>query len=145
MSDDRDRQAPKHARLASIPAIVDDEQTAPHATPLERAVLRARRPTDERIGRLEQRVDTHGETLASIRGTVGELRGGVTSLLDFAARADAAREARAARELEETKARAELLDRAARRRALVTGAVIKIVVPALVAIGGIVTAIVGTR
>ncbi len=90
---DRDILVPKHrAASQGVPGFVDEEFTGRYEGE-DLARLRARRPTPERVSRLEKRVDKLDKDMA-----VGfaESKTRLDTLLELATKAEAERERRAA-------------------------------------------------
>lgn len=116
-------QAARRAREAAAPEFVDEEATGRYEGPdLQR--IRERRPTPQRIARVEVRVDT-------LEKSVARMDGKLDAIVDYAARADAERERR-------SKAEADALER--RRRYS-----IRLIKALGVVVVGIITALVGFR
>jgi uncharacterized coiled-coil protein SlyX len=81
VSDDRrDRYVPKHPTPRGVPAFVEEEATGRYeGEDLKR--IRAKRKTDERVARLEDKHDALAETVTEIRVDVGEMRAEVRTLV----------------------------------------------------------------
>ena len=115
MADPKERQPPKRLQTATerdlqsmamaarrdrtgaqaaIPAIVDDEITGRHEG-AELRSLRARRPTDQRIERLEEKHDDLLVVVTRIEVSHGEMTGKLDTLVSLAGAAAVEREKRA--------------------------------------------------
>jgi hypothetical protein len=81
VSDDRrDRYVPKHKTPTAVPAFIEEEATGRYeGEDLKR--IRAKRKTDERVARLEDKHDSLAETVTEIRVDVGEMRAEVRTLV----------------------------------------------------------------
>jgi hypothetical protein len=82
---DRDVYTPKHPTPSpGVPAFVDDDLTGQYAGE-DLAQRRAKRPTDERIKRLEDKHDKLDDKVDDIHGDVREMRGELKAALGFMA------------------------------------------------------------
>lgn len=100
---DREREREAAAR-EGVPHIVTDDVTGQY-TGDELKEHRAKRPTDQRVAHLEIKHDTLAATVVRIEVAQGLMTGKVDTILDFAAKADAEREARAQRDAVEREAK----------------------------------------
>ncbi len=74
MTRDRDHYVEKHTPRTGVPAFVEEEATDKYEGE-ELARVRARRPTPERIGRLETKHDELAKVVTETRVLVGEMNG----------------------------------------------------------------------
>lgn len=118
-----------------LAAVDRDDTSQAYEDPDERQRYRARRTEAERIDRIERKQDEHGEKLALFGADLGELKGGVSTLVRLASERDE-------RERESARARTEMLEAYARRRLAWWKAFFKIAVPLVIAVGGIITGVV---
>lgn len=91
---DRDAYVDKHA----VPEETWDEPATGRVdiTPEELRRIRQRRPTPERLDKLETKHDELGKEVSTIRTDVAHMKGRVETLVEYAAKAEAERERRAA-------------------------------------------------
>ena len=79
----RDRYVPKHKTPApGVPVQTFDDVTAQHSTDPDRLrTERAKRPTDKRLARLEEKHDALDAKVDEIHGDVREMRGEMRAVL----------------------------------------------------------------
>jgi|ERR1043165_2466728 uncharacterized coiled-coil protein SlyX len=101
----RDEYVSKQTPRAGVPAFVEEECTGKYEGE-ELARIRARRPTPERISKVEVRIDDIDSTLvqtvkslAETRETVARIDGKMDALLDLGAKAEQERQARHAADI----------------------------------------------
>lgn len=84
----------------AAPEQVDEDVTGQYSGEVLR-VMRARRGTHERIGRLEEKHDKLADEVGEIAKNSREMKGSLGMLVEMTGKAEAAREAREKREAEE--------------------------------------------
>ncbi len=161
MPGDRDKLVHKtppagvRAQTASPVVEIDDETSGAYDDPGTRAEYRAGKPIGERVAAIEPKVDmlTAGhalliEDVKVIAAAQAKTGGQLTFLVKSAGLATAERKWRRQREAEveqraadAAKQKAELIDKALERRSITRRIFIRIIVPTIVALGGLITAI----
>jgi hypothetical protein len=82
VSDDRrDRYVPKHKTPTAVPAFIEEEATGRYEGETL-AQMRAKRPTDKRVGRLEEKHDQLAETVTKLRVDIGSMASKLDTVLD---------------------------------------------------------------
>jgi len=140
--DDRDSYRPKHRTPVSGVAVeVHEETSEAHDIGGDRDRFRARRGTDARVLRLEHRVDEQSETIAQMRADLGEVKGGVLTLVRLETERAEARRSTEAREIEAARDEREAVREGARRRsAIVRVVVLKVIAPLAAALAAVLAA-----
>lgn len=96
----------RRIRLEGIPIQADPEETSPHQTDEERASIRRKRPTQERIEKLEVKHDVLSAAIAATQMTHARMDGKLDTLVELAAASAAERERRAGADAEAATKRA---------------------------------------
>ncbi len=96
--------ATRRARSEAVPVTFDDELTGQHEGE-ELRRMRAKRPTDQRLQRLEDKHDELRDIVTRIEVTHGEMNGKLDTIVDMAGAEAVARTARAEAEAAERERR----------------------------------------